>query len=336
MRIIRQFLLCAVFLVPNISVADDAGEVAADKSIGPVNLAAPTLGGKQFWADELLFRDWRIQRNTFTGHYRLLDEQNIRRAWGTFDECRSALDDIKRREKLPPLSGKVVILIHGLGRTRSSMSGMAKFLQEKGKYTILTMSYPSTMADVEEHAKGLASVLHNLDGIEEIDFVAHSLGNLVVRRYLDDQIDTGLNHAPDQRIKRMVMLGAPNNGAQLAVTIAHNPLARELIGVPGRELAEGWPELSKHLAIPQFEFGIIAGGTGDGRGYNRLLNGDNDLIVTVEETRLPGARDFLCVPVMHTFLMDDRRVEEATLRFLNDGYFVIDDQRQPIEKPTPK
>ncbi len=41
MRIIRQFLLCAVFLVPNISVADDAGEVAADKSIGPVNLAAP-------------------------------------------------------------------------------------------------------------------------------------------------------------------------------------------------------------------------------------------------------------------------------------------------------
>ncbi len=106
--------------------------------------------------------------------------------------------------------------------------------------------------------------------------------------------------------------------------------------MPGRELAEGWPELSKHLAIPQFEFGIIAGGTGDGRGYNRLLNGDNDLIVTVEETRLPGAHDFLCVPVMHTFLMDDRRVEEATLRFLNDGYFVIDDQRQPIEKPTPK
>ena len=39
---------------------------------------------------------------------------------------------------------------------------------------------------------------------------------------------------------------------------------------------------------------------------------------------------------MHTFLMDDRRVEEATLRFLDDGYFVTDDQRQPIEKPTPK
>ncbi len=101
--------------------------------------------------------------------------------------------------------------------------------------------------------------------------------------------------------------------------------------MPGRELADGWDELSKHLATPRCEFGIIAGGKADGHGYNPLLIGDNDMVVTVTETLLPGARDFICLPVVHTFMMDDRAVQKATLNFLDHGYFIGDDQRQPIE-----
>jgi hypothetical protein len=85
------------------------------------------------------------------------------------------------------------------------------------------------------------------------------------------------------------------------------------------------------LATPQFEFGIISGGKQDGHGYNPLLSGDNDMVVTVEETRLAGARDFLSVPVIHTILMDDAAVQEATVRFLEHGYFIAEGQRQPIE-----
>ncbi|MGQ9575532.1 MAG: hypothetical protein ACUVUC_09450 [Thermoguttaceae bacterium] len=40
----------------------------------------PTLGGKQFWADELLFHQWRIQRNVLTGHCRLLVGRKLMRA----------------------------------------------------------------------------------------------------------------------------------------------------------------------------------------------------------------------------------------------------------------
>ena len=234
------------------------------------------------------------------------------------------------------MSGKVVIVLHGLGRTRSSLSGMAEFLEQNGDYTALAVSYPSTMAEVEEHAKSLGKVIENLEGIDEIDFVAHSLGNLVIRRLLYDQLNNSSHHTVDPRIKRFVMLGAPNNGAQLAVAISRNSLAREWIGVPGRELADGWADLSTRLATPPCKFGVIAGGKGDAHGYNPLLNGDNDLIVTVEETRLRGARDFLRLPVMHTFMMDDPRVQTATLSFLDHGYFIADDQRHPIEKPPKK
>ncbi len=336
MRLAKWTITCVLLFAGVVDAGDETAQSASDPTIKHINLPAPTLGGKQYWADELLFRGYRIQRNVLTGHYRLLDGQDIRRVWGTYEQCVAALDEIKRRDKLSPLSGKVVIVLHGLGRTRSSLSGMAKFLEQNGDYTVLAVSYPSTMAEVEEHAKSLGKVIENLEGIDEIDFVAHSLGNLVIRRLLYDQLNNSSHHTVDPRIKRIVMLGAPNNGAQLAVAISRNSLARELIGVPGRELADGWAELSTHLATPPCEFGVIAGGKATIMGIIHLLNGDNDLIVTVEETRLRGARDFLRLPVMHTFLMDDPRVQIATLSFLNHGYFIADNQRHPIEEPPQK
>ena len=48
--------------------------VARLRAAGPADaIPLPTMGGKQFWADELFFHQWRIQRNVLTGHYRLLD-----------------------------------------------------------------------------------------------------------------------------------------------------------------------------------------------------------------------------------------------------------------------
>ena len=51
------------------------------------NLLARTLGGKQFWTDELVHGSWRIQRNVLSDHYRLLDPNNTRRAWGSWEHC---------------------------------------------------------------------------------------------------------------------------------------------------------------------------------------------------------------------------------------------------------
>ncbi len=186
MRLAKWTITCVLLFVGVVDAGDETAPSASDSTIKHINVPAPTLGGKQYWADELLFRGYRIQRNVLTGHYRLLDIQEIRRAWGTYEQCVAALDEIKRRDKLSPLSGKVVIVLHGLGRTRSSLSGMAKFLGQNGDYTVLAASYPSTMAEVEEHAKSLGKVVENLQGIDEIDFVAHSLGNLVIRRMLYD------------------------------------------------------------------------------------------------------------------------------------------------------
>ena len=46
------------------------------------NIPLPTLGGLVFWNDLAEVNGWRVQQNIITGHCRVLDEDNIRRAWG--------------------------------------------------------------------------------------------------------------------------------------------------------------------------------------------------------------------------------------------------------------
>src|SRR4029434_10741913 len=101
---------------------------------GPLNLALPTLGGEQFWSDELVYQGWRIQRNALTEHCRLLDSREVRRAYGTYDQCRSAFDEVRRHEMLPPLHGRAVVTLHGLVRSRDHMEGLGRFLSEQGNY----------------------------------------------------------------------------------------------------------------------------------------------------------------------------------------------------------
>lgn len=303
----------------------------------PLNLQTPTLGGKQLWADELFFHEWHIQRNVVTGHYRLLDPSEIRLAWGTFEECQSRLEDVKNEMKLPPMRGKVVLTLHGLFRSRTAFNKLATYLAEKGNYTVLRVGYPSTRAGLDEHARSLASIVENLGPeVEEIDFVAHSLGNLVIRHYLGDQTQPDLGRQPDSRIKRIVMLAPPNHRPKRAELWAGDGLIGRaydvVVGDVGRQLADGWPDIEPKLATPCCEFGILAGGRGDGQGWHASLEGDDDGTVSVTETRLLGARDFRVFPVRHTFIMNDSRVMESALRFLEDGHFESDETRQPIEE----
>jgi hypothetical protein len=157
------------------------------------------------------------------------------------------------------------------------------------------------------------------------------MGNLVIRRYLGDQTDPAKGKRPDKRIKRIVMLGPPNQGAELAEKLGDNPAFIMAFGSAGQQLGKRWNELKPTLATPACEFGIIAAGRGDGCGFNPLLPGDNDGIVTVASTRLAGARDFLLVKEMHFLMPHSAEVRKHVLEFLKHGYFVSEEKRQPIK-----
>lgn len=327
MNRLTAIFLTSVLMFPFNLLGDETTPPAVSS---PFNLEGPTFGGKQIWTDEVVFYEWRIQRNALSGHYRLLDHRNYRKAWGNFEHCRKQLEAFKQELRLPPMRGKAVIVLHGLVRSRQASVGMCNYLREQGDYLVVNVSYASTRERVERHAMSLASVIDNLGPeVTEINFVAHSLGNLVIRHYLGDQL-AAEDRQPDPRINRIVMLAPPNNGSQFAVRFTENKIFQTIWGASGLQLAKDWKALEKRLATPSQEFGIIAGGRGRDNGSNPILTGDDDFVVTIEETRLPGAEDFVVLPVLHSLIMDDPKTREYTLRFLWHGYFVSQDELTPI------
>lgn len=323
--------LCATAFGATRLRADDT--VAGAASANPfdvMNLLNQTGGGKQFWADVWFFHDWRIQSNVATGHYRLLDGGNHRHRSGTFEECRGELDTIRERDKLPAMEGRALVLLHGLFRTRSAMTSICKCVDDDKCFKTFRMGYPTTRGSVDSHARSLDSVVRSLEGMSEINFVGHSLGNLVVRHWLKNLENEKRTLPAGQKFGRMVMLAPPNQHPEIAAKLIRGSVINYVAGPAATELASGWENLSPKLATPPFEFGILAGGKGDNNGYNPLIPGDDDAVVTVESTKLAGARDFRVLPVLHTFFMDDKRAQELTLRFLNHGHFESEGKRQPI------
>jgi pimeloyl-ACP methyl ester carboxylesterase len=283
------------------------------------NLTAPTLGGRQFWGDVCYFHDWRIQQCVPTGHYRLLDGDNYRHAWGTLEQCQAKLHEIRRVRQLAPMSGEAVILIHGIARSSQSMQALREAIADEmlyeGKTSCHTFGfdYPSTRVGIDESAEYLHRVIESLEGIERIHFVTHSMGGLVVRAYL-------AKHA-EPRLGRLVMIATPNQWAELATLLKANPLFKLILGPSGQQLPADPEGFIARLPVPEMEFGIIAGGRGDERGYNPLLPGDDDGTVSVACTKLDGAADFVVVDRLHTFIVRAPETRDYALRFLKDGRF---------------
>ena len=89
------------------------------KPEGHWNWKTKTLGGMQFWSDVRHACGWRVQRNSQTGHFRLIDPENVRHAWGNSDYCNQELDRKIGDGVVKPCAGKIVIVLHGLMRTKN-------------------------------------------------------------------------------------------------------------------------------------------------------------------------------------------------------------------------
>ena len=275
-----------------------------------LNLPLPTAGGQQVWADIAWDGGWRVQRHIWTGHARLLDDNDVRRAWGTPAACRSRLADRRGKGVLgAPSDRPLVVLLHGLWRTRDAMGPLKLVLEENG-FDVLDVCYPSTRRSIDAHAGQVAGLLDELsvDG-REIHFVTHSLGALVTRALFARGDDPWRER---QNLGSAVFIAAPHQGASLARTGSRIPLALRVYGEPARQIADGY---ALELPAPPMPFLNIAAGRGSS-GWNPLIEGDDDGVVAVSEAHLAGESEFLRVEGLHTLIAKDPEVHQAVLRFL--------------------
>ena len=218
--------------------------------------------------------------------------------------------------------GDYVILLHGLGRTRLSMSRIERVLQREN-YRVINVSYDSTRISVEAAAgKTLSKILGEqvIDSSVRVHFVTHSLGGIVLRQYLSN------HHIA--RLGRVVMLAPPNQGSELADKLKENRLYKFLTGASGQQLGTCENSVPRRLGGANFELGVVAGCRSLNPLFSRWIPGADDGKVSVRSTKLEGMKDFLVVPYSHTWMAWRKPVLESIVIFLRNGRFNLSNANQ--------
>jgi len=209
----------------------------------------------------------------------------------------------------------VVVLLHGMGRGTLSMKRIEWALVNRG-YRVVNLGYPSTRYAVEHVARShLAPALRKLELPPggRVHFVTHSLGAIVLRQQLATE--------PLPNLGRVVMLGPPNGGSEIADALKRGRFLRLFTGPSGQQLGTSGEDLPRKLGPARFELGVIAGDRSLNPFFSRRLPRPHDGKVSVESTRLEGMSDFLVVHCSHTFLPWRKSVVRQVVSFLETGAF---------------
>lgn len=217
-------------------------------------------------------------------------------------------------------SQDVVILLHGILRTRKSMAGLARHIEGQGFLT-LNFTYASTkkaLSDLADDVQAMMAAEESFHSANRVHFVTHSMGGLVLRHFLDRHRDE-----LGGRLGRVVMLGPPNRGSELADIFQNIAPYRWIFGPAGQQMTVRENAVQLPQGPVDFELGVIAGTIGwpypDGA---ILLNGPHDGRVTVENTKLDGMQDHMTIPVMHGMMMGNATVQQNVAEFLRTGRFI--------------
>ncbi|EMP4396689.1 TPA: triacylglycerol lipase [Vibrio parahaemolyticus] len=201
-----------------------------------------------------------------------------------------------------------IIILHGLYMHGLVMQPLSQKLRKLG-YETQVLSYNTVAID---ESSLFDSIDHSLNPLTANVLVGHSLGGLMIKRYLANRKPT------TSLISHVVAIGSPLKGASIVGRIQDLGLGVILGNSPHHGL-------NKHddaWAFPQ-KLGSIAGTVPIG-ARPLLIRNDNtmsDGTVTVEETRLDGMQDHIEVKQTHTSLIYNTFVPQQIDHFIRTDYF---------------
>ncbi len=212
--------------------------------------------------------------------------------------------------------GDYVVLLHGIGRTNGSMEKMEDALVRQG-YAVINIDYASRQKPFEELVLDVRKAIEqaHVPVMKKLDFVGHSMGGLIIRAYIH-------KYKP-KNLGRVVMLGTPNQGSEVADLLKDNFLYKAYYGPAGQELTTRRDSLKKVLGAVDYDLGVIAGDRSvDPVSSLLIIPGDDDGKVSVTRTRIKGMKDHVVLHATHTFMPSNDEVIRQTEYFLERGKFL--------------
>ena len=193
---------------------------------------------------------------------------------------------------------KTAVLIHGMLSSDRSMRRLGDALQSHGIEPVY-WSYPTMRRSLLVHGENLSGFIKELrrdrDG-GPIDFVAHSMGGIILRIALRQV-------APADRV-RIVMLAPPNSGSRLTRFLV-GPIGDWFPQLP--ELGESPTSLVNQLPDPVADVGILAAA--------------RDRVVDLAATHLLSEQDHHVISTTHQRLPAHPEAVHQACHFLEHGCF---------------
>jgi pimeloyl-ACP methyl ester carboxylesterase len=219
----------------------------------------------------------------------------------------------------PPASANAtqdgVVLLHGISRTARSFRKMQTALESTG-FATLNLDYASRRKALEALAEDIHPAIQRFaDGLDgSVHFICHSMGGLLARVYI-------ARYRPKQ-LGRVVMLGTPNSGSEIADRLKDFGIYRAFFGPAGQQLGTQRDAAVEALFAPvDYPVGIIAGDRSIYPIASAFLPKPHDGRVSVENTRLDRMVDHVVVHTSHPWLVRSGEAIAQTIAFLKEGRF---------------
>ena len=212
-----------------------------------------------------------------------------------------------------------VVLLHGISRTARSFRKMQAALEREG-YATLNLDYESRRKALDALAEDIHPAIELFSGGigGSVHFVCHSMGGLLARVYL-------AKYRP-RHLGRVVMLGTPNGGSEIADSLKNLAIYRAFFGPAGQQLVTRRDAaLNAMLSAIDYPVGIIAGDRSIYPISSVMLPRPHDGRVSVTNTRLDGMADHIVVRTTHPWLVRNGEAIEQTVAFLRWGCFATQD-----------
>jgi pimeloyl-ACP methyl ester carboxylesterase len=207
-----------------------------------------------------------------------------------------------------------VAVLHGIFQPAFTMVPFCRHLEGHG-YSVLNVDYPSTSHPIQEIATIVADRIdaHGATVDGRLHLVGFSMGGLVIRALLRDRVPINLG--------RVVMVGTPNHGSEVADFLAGFAPYRYFYGPAGQQLITDQKDFAAIFANDGMDLGIIAGDSTFNPLAHKIFGKPSDGRVSVESTKLVCAADHLVVHSNHTMLPHNAEAMRQTAIFLREGRF---------------
>jgi pimeloyl-ACP methyl ester carboxylesterase len=192
---------------------------------------------------------------------------------------------------------------------------MQRAIEAEG-YATLNLDYASRRKPLQALADDIHPAIDLFaSGVTgSVHFVSHSMGGLLARVYL-------ARHRP-KRLGRVVMLGTPNGGSEIADRLKNFMPYRAFFGPAGQQLVTR-RDAATSAMLPAIDYpvGIIAGNRSIYPIGAALLPKPHDGRVSVANTKLDGMADHIVIGTTHPWLVRNELAIAQTIAFLKGGRF---------------